>query len=255
MDTETAMTVGEVAELAGLTVRTLRHYDEIGLVTPSERTAAGYRLYGNREVEQLQEVLFFRKLGFGLEEIKTIVDRPGYGRVPTLARQQKLLEAKVERLLVMIEAIDAAVAAEKRGTQMRNEDMLDVFGGFDPSEYEEETKQGWGDTDAYKESARRTARYIKMTWEQINSEAGEIDAAFIELMDNGTPADGAAAMAVTEQHRAHITKWFYECTPEIHAGLGQVYVTDRRFAENIDEAAPGLARYMSDAIAATSRRL
>jgi DNA-binding transcriptional MerR regulator len=247
---ETDMTVGEVARLAGLTVRTLHHYDEIGLLVPAERASSGYRLYRRIEVERLQEVLLFRELGFGLEAIKEIVNRPGYDRTSALLRQRELLEAKAERLLEMISALDAVVESERQGMAMNNEEMLEVFDGFDPGEYEAEAREHWGGTDAYQESARRTAAYTEEDWEQMGREADEINAAFLVLMEAGAPADSAEAMALAERHRSHISKWFYECTPEIHTGLGSMYVADSRFTENIDKAGEGLARYLSDAIAA-----
>lgn len=246
------MTVGEVARLAGLTVRTLHHYDEIGLVVPAERTEAGYRLYGRSEVERLQEVLLFRELGFGLDEIKENVTRPGYDRTAALLRQRELLEAGVERLLTMIDSVDTVIESERQGMTMDNESMLEVFGDFDPAEHEAEARERWGDTDAYQDSARRTGGYTKQDWEQMGRENDEINTAFIALMDGGVPAASIEAMAVAERHRAHISKWFYDCTPEIHAGLGQMYVEDPRFTENIDRPAPGLAQYLSDAIAANA---
>ncbi len=248
------MTVGEVARRAGLTVRTLHHYDEIGLVVPERRTEAGYRLYGHREVERLQEVLFFRELGFGLDAIKEIVDRPGYNRASALERQQGLLEAKADRLLAMIDAVEINIEMERKGMKLSNEDMLEVFGDFDPSEYEEETRVRWEETDAFQESAQRTAHYTKQDWEQMGREAEEINLALIHLMDGGIPADSTTAMKLAERHRAHISTWFYECTAEIHRGLGKMYVTDERFAETIDRAAPGLAKYLSDAIEANAMR-
>ncbi len=135
---------------------------------------------------------------------------------------------------------------------MTNENTPNGFGGFDPAEYEEEVLERWGDTDAYRESNRRAATYGKEDWQRIGHEADAINAEFIALMEDGVAPDSSAAMAVAERHRAHISKWFYECTAEIHAGLGQMYVADPRFTENIDRAAPGLARYMSEAIAASS---
>jgi DNA-binding transcriptional MerR regulator len=251
MDTETGMTVGEVARLAGLTVRTLHHYDEIGLLVPAQRTNAGYRLYRRTEVERLQEVLFFRELGFGLEAIKEIVARPGYDRTSALLKQRELLEAKAERLLEMVDAVDVVVESERQGMAMNNEEMLEVFGGFDPTEHEAEARERWGETTAYQESARLTASYTRQDWEQIAREADEINDAFLALMEAGVPADSAEATALAERHRSHISKWFYECPPEIHAGLGAMYVTDARFTENIDKSGEGLARYLSDAIAAT----
>ena len=248
------MTVGTISHLAGVTVRTLHHYHQIGLVVPSDRSEAGYRLYGHAEIERLQEVLFFRELGFGLNEIREIMESPDYDRVTALSRQRQLLEARAERLFNMITAVDATLEAERRGINMTKGEMLEVFGDFDPAAYEDEARERWGHTDAYQESVRRTAQYSKADWEQLGRESEEISQAFIELMNAGVSAENDAAMDVAERHRAHVSRWFYECTPEIHAGLGQMYVTDPRFEESIDRAAPGLAEYMSNAIAANSRR-
>jgi DNA-binding transcriptional MerR regulator len=254
MKTETTMTVGEIARLTRLTVRTLHHYHEIGLVVPGARSAAGYRLYGQAEVERLQEVLFFRELGFGLDQISKIVSSPGYDRTGALRAQRELLEASADRLLAMVDAIDTAIELERREMNMNPEEMLEVFGDFDPAQHEPEARERWGDTDAYRESTRRTARYTKADWEQLGREADEINAALVELMEGDIPTDGTEAMDLAELHRAHISKWFYDCTPKIHAGLGQMYLADARFTENIDKAAPGLARYLSDAIAANAQR-
>ncbi|MCJ7725818.1 MAG: MerR family transcriptional regulator, partial [Acidimicrobiia bacterium] len=146
-------TVGDISRLTGMSIRTLHHYDEIGLVVPGERSNAGYRLYGPSEVARLQEVLFFRELGFGLGEIKRMVDRPDYDRATALQRQRRLMETKAEHLLAMIDALDAAVEAGRHGTPMSNEDMLGVFGDFDPAEHQAEARERWGDTAAYRESA------------------------------------------------------------------------------------------------------
>lgn len=248
------LTVGSVARLAGVTVRTLHHYDEIGLVVPAGRTDSGYRTYGAAEIERLQEVLFFRELGFSLETIREIVGRPDYERETALLQQRQMLEARAEHLFALIDAVDRAIAAERTGATMSNEDMLEVFGDFDPSEYEEEAKQRWGETDAYRQSAQRTARYTKDDWLALQAEADEINQGLIELMAAGTPADDPAAMDLAEAHRLHISKWFYDCSKEMHAGLGQMYVADVRFKENIDKAGDGLAEYLSAAIAANAQR-
>ena len=248
------LTVGALAGMAGVTVRTLHHYDQIGLVVPSGRTPAGYRTYGDAEVKRLQEVLFFRELGFALDEIRQIVSRPSYERVTALERQRALLEARAEHLLALVDALDRAVRAERTGTAMTNEEMLEVFGDFDPPEYEEEAKETWGDSDAYKQSAARTARYSKQDWETIKAEGDAIYQRFLDLIAAGEAADGEAAMDVAEQHRAHITKWYYDCPKTMHAGLGRMYVTDARFQENIDKSGEGLAEYMAAAIAANADR-
>lgn len=254
METQTAMTVGEIARLAGLTVRTLHHYDELGLVVPGARSGAGYRLYGDAEVERLQEVLFYRELGFGLDQIATLLAERGYDRLGALLEQRRMLEAKAARTHTLIEAVDRAIAAEGSGMKLSKEEMLEVFGDFDPTQYEDEARERWGDTDAYQESMRRTGNYSKEQWLALRDEADEINQAFIALMDAGAPADGAEAMDVAERHRQHISRWFYDCSREIHAGLGRMYVEDARFTENIDRAEPGLARYMAEAITANARR-
>jgi DNA-binding transcriptional MerR regulator len=197
-------------------------------------------------------VLFFRELGFSLVQIRQIVERPAYRRAAALERHRALLERKAGRLRAMLDAVDAAIDTEKRGTTMTAEEMLEVFGDFDPSQYEEEVKQRWGDTDAYRESARRTRSHTRTDWQQIGRESAEINDAFIALMAAGTPPDAPEARAVAERHRSHISKWFYECPPGIHRGLGEMYVADPRFTRNIDVAAPGLAQYMSAAIAANA---
>ena len=248
------LTVGAVARLAGVTVRTLHHYDEIGLVEPAGRTDSGYRTYGAKELERLQEVLFFRELGFSLETIRDIIGRPSYSRAAALEQQRELLVMHADRLLTMVDAIDRAVLAETTGVKMSSEEMLEVFGDFDPAQYEEEAKERWGESDAFKQSVQRTSGYTKDDWVTIGAENDAINQSFLALMAADTPADDPAAMDVAEQHRAHITKWYYDCSMEIHAGLGQMYVADVRFKENIDKAGEGLAEYMSAAIAANAAR-
>jgi hypothetical protein len=137
---------------------------------------------------------------------------------------------------------------------MTGDERGEVFAGFDPSQYEEETRQRWGDSEEYRESARRTARYTKADWEKLKEDGNEINDAFLSLMQADTPPTAPEAMEVAERHRAYISRWFYECTPEIHAGLAQGYVADPRFTESIDRAGAGLARYMSEAIAASASR-
>lgn len=248
------LTVGAVARLAGVTVRTLHHYDKIGLVEPAGRTDSGYRTYGAKELERLQEVLFFRELGFSLETIRDIIGRPSYSRAAALEQQRELLVMHADRLLTMVDAIDRAVLAETTGVKMSSEEMLEVFGDFDPAQYEEEAKERWGESDAFKQSVQRTSGYTKDDWVTIGAENDAINQSFLALMAADTPADDPAAMDVAEQHRAHITKWYYDCSMEIHAGLGQMYVADVRFKENIDKAGEGLAEYMSAAIAANAAR-
>jgi DNA-binding transcriptional MerR regulator len=242
--------IGVVATAAGVSVRTLHHYDEIGLLTPTDRSDSGYRLYSDSDLDRLQQILLLRELGMGLDQIGRVLDDPGYDRLEALREQRRMLERTALRMQRLIGAVDDAIHATEKGIAMDAEEMLEVFGSFDPDEHAAEAKERWGGTDAYKQSVQRTASYTKQDWEQMGREADAINQAFIALMEEGVDPDDPRAGAAAERHRAHISKWFYECTPEIHAGLGAMYAADPRFEKSIDKAAPGLARYMSSAIAA-----
>lgn len=248
-----AFTVGELAKLTGVTVRTLHHYDEIGLVRPSQRTAAGYRLYGEDDVLRLQQVLVHRELGLPLEQIAAVLDAPQLARTRALRAQRAALVEKRSKLDAMVAAIDAALRLAEGKTDMQPDDVTTMFDGFDPARYDDEVQQRWGDTDAYQESARRTKRYGKPEWEQIRRDAEAIYARLAELMREGAPADDPRCHGVVEAHRAHIDRWFYPCSRQMHANLAELYVGDPRFTASLDKVAPGFAQYLHDAIAAASR--
>jgi DNA-binding transcriptional MerR regulator len=247
-------TVGEVARLAGVTVRTLHHYDEIGLVRPSNRTDAGYRLYEAADLERLQQVLFYRELGFGLDEIGNLMAGPNFDRGAALREQRKLLEAEAVRLGAMIRAVDAAIDAHERGITMNEQDLFEVFGDFDPREYADEARQRWGDTDAYRQSTERTSRYSKQDWREVLAEGEAVARRFAAVMLAGDAATSDAAVEAAEAHRRHIDGRFYECSPAMHSDLGQLYVSDPRFTAYWDRYAPGLAEFVRDAIAANAER-
>jgi DNA-binding transcriptional MerR regulator len=243
--------VGGAAEIAKVSVRALHHYDEIGLLVPSERSESGYRLYSAGDLERLHQILLFRELGFALPDIRRIMLDPAFDRAEALRAQRSLLVEKARRTEAMLEAIDAALAAAERGTTMTKEELTDMFGelfdGFDPAEYEEEVKERWGETDAYKQSTARTKRYTKADWERLGVEGGAVTAEFIALMDAGVAPDSPEAIAVAGTHHAHLEKWFYDCPPQMYAGLAQMWVDDDRFTKNIDKAREGLAAFQSAA--------
>lgn len=246
MDTRT---VGQVARLAGISVRTLHHYDEVGLLEPSERRANGYRAYTDDDLGRLQRILTYRELDLGLDEIRAILAGEA-NAVEALRAAQRRLEVRVERLLRIGGALASAIQHELRGEPMQPEEKLEVFGDFDPTEFEAEAEERWGSTDAYAESMRRTRSYTADDWKRHQLETTAIYQALLSLMAAGTPADSAEAAEQVDAHRDLINRWFYDCSPEVHAGLGQMYVADPRFTANIDKAGPGLAAYLSAAIEA-----
>lgn len=243
------MTVGELAEVSGVTVRTLHHYDEIGLLVPSTRSEAGYRIYTDGEVDRLQVILTYRELGLGLDEIAAAIDTPG-ASADILRSARDRIDDRIAKLKAIARSLDTAIAQDGKETMMTPEEKLSVFGDFDPAEHEAEAQQRWGDSEAYVQSARRTSGYTKRDWEAIQAEAAAIYADFVALQQRGIAPDSPEAAALVETHREHITRWFYDCTPEIHAGLGRMYVADQRFANNIDKSGEGLSVYMAAAIEA-----
>lgn len=247
-------TVGEAAKVAKVSVRTLHHYDEVGLLAPSGRSEAGYRLYTVEDLERLQQVMIFRELGFTLPEIREIVLDPDFDRTEALRAQRNLLAEKVRRTKAAIEAIDKRLMEMEEGIPMTEEESSKMFGelfdGFDPAEYEDEARERWGETDAYKQSAARTKRYGRTEWEAIKNESEANTKAYVALMEAGVPADSPEAMAVAERGRQHISKWFYDLPIEFYANMAQIWVTDPRFTKNIDKAKPGLAEYSYAAVCA-----
>ena len=240
-------TVGRVAALSGVTIRTLHHYDEVGLLSPGGRSAVGYRIYEDRDLERLQRILFYRDLGFTLDEILTIVDDPRTDALGHLRRQRGLLNERIERLSAMVDAIDYEMEARTMDIPLTPEERLEVFGEFRPEDYAEEAEQRWGQTAAYKESQRRVASYKREDWQRLKAEEKEIRARLAAALESGLAPDSEEAMAAAEAHRQHINRWFYECDYEIHRRLTEMYVSDERFRSNYDTQTPGLAVFIRDA--------
>jgi DNA-binding transcriptional MerR regulator len=249
-----SFSVGQVARLAGITVRTLHHYDEIGLLTPGERTHAGYRRYTDTDLTRLQQILLYRELGFPLEEIAVILDEPHAGELTHLRRQHELLTRKAERLHEVIAAVERTMQARTLNITLTPQERLEVFGGFHPEDHEPEAERRWGGTDEYAQSRRRVATYTKADWLQLKAEAAAIAGDLVAAYKAGLPAGGEHAMDLAERHRGHISRWFYLCTYDIHRGLADMYVSDPRFTATYDELAPGLAGYVRQAIHANARR-
>jgi DNA-binding transcriptional MerR regulator len=243
-----------VADLAGVTIRTLHHYDEIGLLSPSGRSAAGYRIYEEPDLERLQQILFYRELGFALEGIAAIVDDHRTGAVGHLRRQRRLLTERIERLQKMVAAIDYEMEAREMDIKLTPEERLEVFGDFDPEAHAEEAEQRWGGTDTYRQSQRRVSNYTKEDWLKIKAEHDEVAANLAALFESGATPDSEEAMAAAEAHRQHISRWYYDCSHEIHQGLGELYISDESFRANYDVLAPGLSEFIRDAARANAER-
>ena len=247
-------TVGDVASMAGITVRTLHHYDEVGLLSPSGRSTAGYRKYAEDDLSRLQQILCYRELGFPLEQITALLDDAHSDELDHLRRQHALLTDRIERLLAIAGAVERLMEARQMGISLTPEEMVEVFGDHDPTEHAEEAKERWGDTDAYRESHRRTSKYTKADWLKIKAEGGAAAEQMIAALQAGLPADSEEATAAAESMRLQIDRWFYPCSHEMHRHLGDMYVADPRFTAHYEDQAPGLAQYVRDAIHANAAR-
>ena len=246
--------VGTVARMAGVTVRTLHHYDEVGLLSPSGRSAAGYRQYSGDDLERLQQILCYRELGFALDDIADILDDSTPGSTDHLQRQHQLLLERISRLEAIVGAVQKMMEARKMGISLNPEEMLEVFGDEDPTQYAEEVEERWGDTDAYRQSQQRAAKYTKSDWLQVKAEQAEIGQRFVDALSAGLPADSTEAMDAAEAARRQIDERFYTCSHDLHRGLADMYVSDPRFTKTYEDQAPGLAQYVHDAIHANADR-
>jgi DNA-binding transcriptional MerR regulator len=247
-------TVGDLARMAGISVRTLHHYDEIGLLVPSGRSEAGYRLYSDEDLARLRQILFYRELDFSLEAITAVLGEAEDGAEEHLRRQHRLLRQRRERIDVLLRAIEKEMEAHAMGMSLTPEEQLEVFGTDQVEQWTEEAGERWGETEAWRESQRRAGTYTKDDWIEIKAQANANLDAFADAMAAGEPPSSARAMELAEEHRRHISRWFYECSRQMHLGLAALYISDERFTRHYEERAPGLARYVHDAMQANSRR-
>ena len=234
-------TVSEVSRITGVSVRTLHHYDAIGLLPPSEITEAGYRLYDDTAMQRLQSILLFRELQFPLSEIKDILNSPGFDSREAIAQQINLLELKRKRL---DEIILSARQILEEGA-----DMMD-FSAFDNEElekYAQEAKKRWGNTDAYREYEQKSASKSEKMQADADAKMMSIFTEF-GVLRQFSP-DCEQAQQLVEKLRQHITENYYTCTVQILSGLGLMYTGDERFRKNIDAAGgSGTAEFASKAI-------
>jgi len=246
-------TVGQVANLAGVTVRTLHHYGQIGLLEPQDRSGVGYRRYSDEDLQRLQHILFYRELGFSLDEIATILADPGANTGAHLRRQRELLNNRMARLAAMVAAVEKELEAFTMGIQLTPEEKFEIFGPNYSEDHETEAEQRWGDTDAWAQSQRRTSKLTKQQWTEIKETGDDLNRRLAAAMQGGAAPDSTEAMDLAEEHRLGI-QTFYDCPPEMHRGLGEMYIADERFTRTYEDVAPGLAAWLRDAINANADR-
>jgi len=235
------MQIKEFAEFTGVSVRTLHYYDEIGLLKPaSVDRASGYRFYDENSLLRIQEILFYRELDFPLKSIREILSSANYDREKALSEQKKLLVLKKQRLDRLISAVDDA---------MKGANVMKAFDNSEFEKYKAEAKEKWGKTDAWMEHSEKTKNYSRDQWQDASDGLNAVFAAFAVCKAEGNAPKSENAQALVARLQSYITENFYTCTRQILSGLGQMYVMDERFKENIDKNGDGTADFVSNAIA------
>lgn len=243
------MKVKKVADLVGISVRTLHHYDEIGLLTPEETTEAGYRNYSDHDLETLQQILFFKELGFPLKQIKEIIDNPSFDREEALEMHRNLLLEKRSRLDKMIETVDKTILDMKGEITMSHKEKFEGF-DFGHNPYEQEARERWGDK-AVDES---NAKINGMSKDEKKAFESEFNAIYSELaaIRHEAPESEVAQESIEKWY--HFLNRMGSYSLDAFKGLGQMYVDDERFTENINQFGDGLATFMRDAMAVYADR-
>ena len=240
--------INEISKISGVTVRTLHHYDKIGLLVPSERNDSNYRLYNENDVSRLYQILIYKELELSLKDIKDILDKHNVNKEEILKSQKKMIIEKRDRLNQIIISIDETI--ENKGVCIMSKDKFKVFSYEDVKKHEEEYKkevdEKYNESNAYNQSKSKTSKYSKNDWETITEEANNIYIKLSKLMDK--EIDDEDVQKLVHEWREHISKYYYDCTIEMFRGLALMYVGDERFTKNIDKFGEGLAQFLSDAM-------
>ncbi|WP_460498812.1 MerR family transcriptional regulator [Glycomyces tarimensis] len=250
-DSADGLTVGRVAGLVGVSVRTLHHWDAIALVRPSPPPRAGYRVYSDQDVARIHRVLVYRELGFPLAQIGMILDDPGTDANDHLRRQRSELMEQIERLRRMVGAVDRMLEASKTGMRLSPEQQVEIFGGDWRPEWVDEAEQRWGQTAQWAQYAQRAAALSPADWEKVAAETDALEADLAAAKRSGVAPGSAEANALAERHRAMMSTYF-DCTHAMQVCMGRMFVQDPGFAAHYDRRAPGLAQWLRQVLFANA---
>lgn len=249
-------TVKQLAAAAGVSVRTLHHYDEIGLLHPAEIGANGYRYYGRAELLRLQQILFYRELGLALAEIRPVLDDPAFDPLAALRQHRVRLQSELRRHEGLLRTIDETIDSLERN---RTLDESKLYKGISPekrAEWDREIEERFGEpgTVALAESRKRLGKMNPEESASFHKEAEALNTAFASLMERGVSPEAEETQQIVARHHAWLCKsWTPDA--EAYAGLGRYYVEHPEFRAMFETIRPGMAEYMRDAMEAYSRRL
>lgn len=229
-----------------MTVRTLHYYDKIGLLAPSNIQKNGYRSYKEKELLRLQQILFFRELDFPLMDIKRILDKPDFEIIGALRRHKDLIKLRQKRFDKLINTIDKTIKSMTNDNKMKDEELYDAFKDEDVKQYQEEAKEHWGNTYAYKQSMERVSKMTKAQMEKLKKDGEELTRKLANAMDKDIKSKEVQEL-ISEYYKS--IRFFYNCPLEMYRNFGKMYVDDSRFTTYYDKHRKGLAVFMQDAIA------
>ncbi|MBN6039470.1 MerR family transcriptional regulator [Amycolatopsis sp. 195334CR] len=245
------LTVGRAASLVGVSVKTLHHWDGIGLVRPSGRTYAGYRVYSDEDIARIHRVLVYREIGLPLAEIGRILDDPGADAREHLRRQRGQLVERMDRLREMVTAVDRMMSASVNGMRLTAEEQVEIFGDHWEPSWAEEAEERWGESEQWAQYAERAAERTPQQWKEITAAVNALHADLAEAKRAGMEPGSEAANALAERHRAQQSEYF-DCTLSMHVCLGRTFAGDPGFAAYYDGLTPGLATWLRDVIFANA---
>lgn len=246
------LTVGRAAVLVGVSVKTLHHWDTIGLVRPGGRTRAGYRVYGDGDVARLHRVLVYREIGIPLAAIGRLLDDPEADAREHLRRQRGQLVDRISRLERMVGSVDRMLLESKPGIRLTPEEQVEIFGADWQPAWAEEAEDRWGGTDQWAQYAERAAAMDADGWREVAAATEALTAGLAAAYRSGVAPGSDRANALAERHRAQISTYF-DCTYAMQVCIGRTYVTDPGHAAHYDAIAPGLTSWLCAVIAANAR--
>lgn len=238
-------TVNQLARLAGVSVRTLHYYDEVGLLNPARIRGNGYRQYEDKELYRLQQIMFFRELDFALDDIKKMIDKSNFDMVSALRDHKALIKLKQKRLEGLIKTIDKTIKHMNKGKTIKDGELYDAFKDDDVKQYQAEVKERWGDTDAYKQSMARVGRMTKAEMDKLKEDGKKFTQKLADSMDLDPESEEVQSL-IAEHHKG--INFFYQCPTPMYRNLGKMYVDDPRFTAYYDKFRPGLAEFVQKAI-------
>jgi DNA-binding transcriptional MerR regulator len=237
-------TIKQIADMAGVTTRTIRYYDQIDLLKPVETHANGYRYYDRSSLLTLQQIMFFRELDLPLEDIRDIIKRPDFDMVDALQKHRMSLQTQQTRLQRLLRTLDQTIDSLNGMGEISEEEY---FKGFDQSEYEEEVRARWGNTSYYTESQQKWASYSPQQQEEIKEKGSHMITDMVGTDPSAKPEDTNIQQAVGAYYD-YLNRYFYTCDLEFFRGLSDMWVADPRFAANYERVRPGGAAFVREAV-------